>query len=430
MNFVSERYIKSAFYKADLRVDDGYVSEFDMQNELDEPSKVIRNLAYEQYSMISLADNNQTTNKEETEKKGHINKLLNDFKLEEQDKEKVKTILDILAKSNVRYIELHSPRENSRGWHRYCIELTNYEIPDWVEAIITFDYQVLENIIEKNNLRLAESRPQLYMEQGYLYYVLKEYLAAYNCFKMAANIFYRHQEYFQYFIAEMDRFYVGKIVSDRDGLIYGVNFEDARMVGEEIKAINLDRTYRSLPDFGGNNKVLKDIYTFNIAYTLFQDAYKTSEKVREQTTANYIFFSGTAAFASMRRSMEDYYKYIVFNQLAVDQYVENREIFRIYFQSIFGSVMAVDRESDDYIIINRSGNVHANKLNKFDLMIALRYEELKNLQRLLQTITINLPLEEDALDYLLTVVIKYKKRLVKNFFLRDNIFWRAVLNIL
>lgn len=125
MNFVSERYIKSAFYKADLRVDDGYVSEFDMQNELDEPSKVIRNLAYEQYSMISLADNNQTTNKEETEKKGHINKLLNDFKPEEQDKEKVKTILDILAKSNVRYIELHSPRENSRGWHRYCIELTN-----------------------------------------------------------------------------------------------------------------------------------------------------------------------------------------------------------------------------------------------------------------------------------------------------------------
>ena len=189
MNFVSERYIKSAFYKADLRIDDGYISEFDMQNELDEPSKVIRNLVYEQYSMSSLADNNQTINKEETEKKERINKLLKDFKPEEQDKEKVKKILDILAKSNVRYIELHSPRENSRGWHRDCIELTNYEIPDWVEAINTFDYQVLENIIEKNNFRLAESRPQLYMEQGYLYYVLKEYLAAYNCFKMAANIF-------------------------------------------------------------------------------------------------------------------------------------------------------------------------------------------------------------------------------------------------
>lgn len=427
MNFVSERYIKSAFYETDLRIDDGYISEFDMQKELDEPGKVIRNLAYEQYSMISLANNNQATNKEETEKKERINKLLKDFKPKEHDKEKIKTILDILAKSNVSYIELHSPRENNNGWYRDCVELANYDMPDWVEAINTFNYQVLENIIEKNNSRLAESRPQLYMEQGYLYYVLKEYLAAYNCFKMAANIFYRHQEYFQYFMAEMDRFYVGKMVSDRDGLISGVGFEDAKIVGEEIKAINLDRTYRSLPDFGGNNKVLKDIYTFNIAYTLFQDAYRTSEKVREQAEANYIFFSGTAAFSSMRRNMEDYYRYIVLNQLAVDQYVENREIFRIYFQSIFGSVMTGDMDSSVYIIKNRSGNVHANKLNKFDLMIALRYEELKNLQRLLQNITINLPLEEDALDYLLTVIIKYKKRPVKSIFLGDNVFWKAVL---
>ena len=38
------------------------------------------------------------------------------------------------------------------------------------------------------------------------------------------------------------------------------------------------------------------------------------------------------------------------------------------------------------------------------------YEELKNLQRMLQNITINLPMEDDALNYLLTVIIKYKKR--------------------
>ena len=244
---------------------------------------------------------------------------------------------------------------------------------------------------------------------------------------MAASIFYRHQEYFQYFIAEMNRFYIGKMVIDRDGVISGVDSEDAKIVSEEIKAINLDRTYRSLPDFGGNNKALKDIYTFKIAYTLFQDAYLTSEKVREQAKANYIFFSGTAAFASMRRSMEDYYSYITLNQLAVDQYVENREIFRIYFQSIFGSVMTADMDSSDYIIKSRSGNVHANKLSRFDLMIALRYEELKNLQRMLQNITINLPMEDDALDYLLTVIIKYKKRPIKSIFLGDNVFWKAVL---
>lgn len=427
MNFASERYIKTAFYKAGLRVNDGYINEFDMGKGIDETGKIIRNLAYEQNMRIRLADNKQALNEEEIEKKERINKLLKDFKPEECDKEKIQAVLDILAKSDVCYIELHSPLENRNSWHRDCIELANYDPPDWVDAMNTFDYQVLENIIDKNNAHLAESRPQLYMEQGYLYYVLKEYLAAYNCFKMAAGIYYRHQEYFPYFIAEMNRFYVGKIVSDSNGAISGVSFEDAKAVREEIKAINLDRTYRSLPDFGGNNKILKDIYTFNIAYTLFQDAYLTSEKVREQAKANYIFFSGTAAFSSMRRNMKDYYNYIVLNQLAVDQYVENREIFKIYFQSILGSVMTDDIDSSDFITKNRSGNVHANRLNKFDLIIALRYEELKNLQRLLQNITLNLSLEKDALGYLMTVVDKYKKRPPKSIFLEDTVFWKVVL---
>ena len=62
MNYVSERYIKSAFYKAD----DGYISEFDMKKEPDESGKIIRNLAYEQYTMISLAGCNQVADKEET----------------------------------------------------------------------------------------------------------------------------------------------------------------------------------------------------------------------------------------------------------------------------------------------------------------------------------------------------------------------------
>lgn len=427
MNFVGERYIKTAFYKADLRVNDGCISEFDMGKRLDESGKIIRNLAYEQNVRIHLANNAQVLNEEETEKKERINELLKDFRPEERDKEKIRTILNILAKSGVCYIELYSPLKNRNSWHRDRIELTNYDIPDWVDAINTFDYQALENIIDKNNVYLAENKPQLYMEQGYLHYVLNEYLAAYNCFKVAAGIYYRHQEYFQYFIAEMNRFYVGRMVSNKDGIICGVDFEDSKTVSEEIKAINLDRTFRSLPDFGGNNKILKDIYTFNIAYTLFQDAYLTSEKVREQAEANYIFFSGTTAFSSMRRNMEDYYNFIVLNELAVDQYVENREIFKIYFQSIFGSVMTGDMDSSDFITQNRSGNIHANKLNKFDLIIALRYEELKNLQRLLQNITINLPLEEDALRYLLAVVGKYKKRPAKSFFLEDTVFWKAVL---
>ena len=80
-------------------------------------------------------------------KKERINKLLDNFKPEEHDKGKIKTILDILAKSGVHYKELHNPLKNKSGWHRDCIELANYDMPEWIEAINTFDYQVLENIM-------------------------------------------------------------------------------------------------------------------------------------------------------------------------------------------------------------------------------------------------------------------------------------------
>ena len=36
MNFVSDRYIQAAFYKVDLKVNDGYISEFDMGKGLDD----------------------------------------------------------------------------------------------------------------------------------------------------------------------------------------------------------------------------------------------------------------------------------------------------------------------------------------------------------------------------------------------------------
>lgn len=54
--------------------------------------------------------------------------MLENSKPEENDKEKIKTILDILVKSGVRYIELHNPLENNSGWHRDCMELANYDI--------------------------------------------------------------------------------------------------------------------------------------------------------------------------------------------------------------------------------------------------------------------------------------------------------------
>ena len=433
MGFAGDRYLETAFRKAGLRIEMGVLSEFTSIREHKESSKIFRSLAYEQCIRLSLAESNKIDNedneesKNNIEKKERIHKFLKDWEPEEYDQEKIKIIIDILEKSSVCCLELYTPSENNFGRHRDFLELMNHDIPNWVEAVNTFDYRALKNIVDKNIPYLAESRPQLYAEQGYLYYILKEYFSAYNCFKMATSIYYRQREYIKYFIAETNRYLIGRIVIDSNGTISGVGQSDAKIVKEEINAIDLDRTYRSLPNMGGNNKVLKDIYTFNIAHALFQDAYSTSEKVKEQADSNYTFFSGISAFSSMRRSMEDYYNYIVLNQLAVDRYTEHIKIFRIYFQSIIGSVTAANMGNHDPFHKDKVGNVHADKLNRFDLMVALKYEEFKKLQRLLKNISINLPMEEDAMDYLMVVISRYEKWPVKSIFLADNFFWKAIL---
>ncbi len=430
MNFASDRYVRTAFGKVGLIIEDGNLAEYDPTKEINESGKIIRNLAYEQYTKSYLANKDNEESKEETEKRKHVYDLIKDFEPEKHNLEKIKTILDILEKSGVNHIVLYTPTENGIGWHLDSIDLANHDFPVWFEAINNFDYYTLKDIVNENNAHLSEARPELYTEQGYLNYILKEYLASYNCFKIAASIYYRHREYIKYFIAEFNRYYVGKIVINSEGIIGGINHKDVKTVKEEISAVDLERTYQSLPNLGGNNNVLKDIYTFNIVYTLFQDAYLASEKVKEQANSNYVIFSGMTAFSSMRKSMIDYYNYIVLNQLAVDNtYIEYKQIFRIYFQSILGSVMTPNKELSSPIQKNRVGNIHADRLNSFDLMIALKYEDFKNLQKLLQNVSTNLPLEEGAIDYLLTVIEKYKKRSVKRVFwcLIDNVFWKAIL---
>lgn len=436
LNYVSSRYMRTAFRKAGLIVEGGKLSEYDPIEKDCESGSIIKNIAYELYIRESLTgsrkigDEDCSADKKEVEKKQRIYNYFKDFQPAKYDIEKIKTILGVLEKSDVHAIEVHFPSESGNAWHRDSFELANHNIPRWVEAVNTFDYGTLNDIVDENNAHLSETRPELYTEQGYLYYILKEYLAAYNCFMTAASIYYRHREYTKYFIAEVNRYFVGKIVINSGGIIGGISDKDVNTVKEEISAVDLDRTYRSLPNLGGGNKVLKDIYTFNLAYTLFQDTYSASEIVKEQANSILAIPSGKAAYSSLRNSMADYYNYIVLNKLAVDAtYSEYRQIFRMYFQSIFGSVMTTNKGFSSHIQGIETGNIHAERLNKFDLMIALKYEEFKNLQKLLQNVSKNLPLEKEAVDYLLAVIDGYKKPPATRTFLRfvDNVFWKAIL---
>ena len=107
--------------------------------------------------------------------------------------------------------------------------------------------------------------------------------------------------------------------------------------------------------------------------------------------------------------------------LPVSGYSEHISIFRIYFQSIINSVMT----SDDIGTIQLGKHVkriHANELVWFDILVALRFVDVKELEKLINNLPCDLPLSNDALEYLHTVI----KNCTQRSLCRD-VFWKCMI---
>lgn len=438
MNYASHKYVKNALSKADIVTDDGrmYINEV-LKNPDGETSFIFKALAYEQYlrleKNISVPKDYYkwlaSSNKEEEERFQEENnkravEYFSDFSIPKDKQEYIREILDILYKTNILCIEGHLPRTDSgSGWNTVTIPIHKSDYFDWMYYVNAFNYKALRERADKNDMHLTDTRPELYMEQGYIQFTLCNYMEAYTCFKNAKTIYYKRKEYVKYCIAEFDRYILGKMIIS-GSMIFGISSEDADDVKEEIASVDLDRTFNSLPALGESNKALKDIYTFNVAYTLFQDAYKTSEKVNEQAKTRYYMFSGTAAFSGMRRSISDYYDYITLNLLPVNGYSEHVNIFRIYFQSIVNSVLVKDDNNDADIIPSKS--IHADELQPFDVLIALKFVNDKNISKLLEDISSKLPISFEALEYLSEVISNCEEGMPKSVYVQDNPFWKCL----
>ena len=443
MRYASKKYVKNALTKAGISSENGVLTIHDTIRMSDEEVQYIfKALVYEQWmrlrkditlpksilAKIYNIDNLSDAEIEEKQKQNNcrVAEYLNDFEPDNNKHSIVKEVLKILNKTSFVALQGHLKRESALGWYVATTPLDLPAVPEWMSHVNTFNYCELERIVEDNETHLSDNKPELYMEQGYLHFILGRYLSAYNCYRNAKTIYYRRQEYERFFIAEFSRYVLGKAISQCDGVICGVKPEDVVIVKEELKTIDLDRMFNSLPDLGGTNKVLKDLYTFNLAYTLFQDAYQNSGKVNEQANTKYSFFSGIAAFAGMNESISDYYNYLSINMLPVNNYIEHINIFRIYFQSIINSVAADDSQESN-LWNNDVGSIHAIELQSFDILTALKFIDVKELEKMMRMIPHILPLSFDAVSYLTTVVKNCINRKPQSVFMYDTTFWKCII---
>lgn len=432
-NYSYSSYIESTFIKNGFQVNFGYISSESFPNwtksnkEKDNLNCILDALACKRFIQKPTSVYVNGTNGE------RIKYELKKKNTPIEEDERIKDILSILNKSSIKGIIIFAPVSEEQpklenellfeNCHRIFIDFDEIsDKPQWMECVYHFDDEELKGILKYNNSRLNENTPELYMEQAYIYSYFKEYLATYNCLKTAASLFYRKNKKVKYFIAETNRFYIGKIIKN-SGLLFGISQKDLDEITKEVDSIELERTYKSLTNLKVNSEILREISSFDISYKLFQKAFKISEDITEQANTKYNFFSGLPAFSKMRRSINDFYCFEALNYILLDEFNENNQIYKLYFQSLLTSALSPDlgNHEDDEL-----SNVHIDSLSDFELFLGLKYVSYNELQKKFLNIDI-FNIDEDGKSYLKEVIKKSKMPSKNWIFETDNYFWKIIL---
>lgn len=336
----------------------------------------------------------------------------------EFDKDKITSIIQVCEKSRFSKII------NKEGIKYASKNLSNKKIGALDDMIFKFDYEGLSCLLEKNNSKLSSDTPKLYMQQAFICAFLYDYYKAYNYLKVAAKYFYAQKSYAWYFIAELNRKYVGQLVLS-PFMKCLVPEEEKNTLEIEVNSINLDRVLSSIPDSGREpNIFLHELKNFTISYTLFYNVYSDSLKANEQATTAYSLFLGTAAYESLRMKIKDFDRYETSNYIILDKYTENKSIFDMYIRTILSSINAQDLSKKDEEL--SCGNIKADTLTDFDLYIILRYMQHKELKKYFDQYRVKkIPLCEKGVAYLNDIsesICNESKYQTKTIFQTDR-FW-------
>lgn len=301
-------------------------------------------------------------------------------------------IANILQKSGIDRISVLK----EKGYEYINIPHTENKI---IDLIMTFDYVELRVAANRNGFFKYDDA-LLYLQQAYIYYVLEEYSKAYSALCEAAERAFNKREFYTYYIAQFNKVKIkGFIEYDANTLK-----EIRDKIREEIECINLNNIIMDMPDLSSDdNQMLKDISSFQLQYSLFQDAYRISEKVKKQQNTIYSFFAGVPDYINLQWMIKDYFRYLVCNCIMIDNYREVQEVFILYVRSILASAVTPDKK--DYFEEEQIGNIHAPNIGTFELFLIIKYMSEKEIKNMFEQCGIDtIPLEENCSDFIKIVL--------------------------
>lgn len=335
------------------------------------------------------------------------NKLLSALFCEEDDAGDGKRdlIREVILKSAVEQVTIYNGKTN-KSINIEQIEIDTNPATKFSVEVENFDFAELRKLREENEVNLSDITPELYLEQAYISYILFDYAKAYRYLRICSKLFYAKKQYVWYFISEVNRKNVGKIIEQ--DFFSGYNDSEKEKIKAEVDVLDIETIYRKIPvEELGSKEFLQDLYTFRTYYTLFQSTYLKSKKTEKEAKTNYSLYSGIPGYVKLRAEIQDCYYYDLNNYIMIDRYQEDIETYRLFARTIINSACSTQLSSpySDGNDVFNVGNIHVEALEKFDVYIILRYmdqDELKSLLRDSGKEFVNI--NEEARSYLQSIV--------------------------
>lgn len=322
-------------------------------------------------------------------------------------------IADILRKSSIDYIA------TAKALMMHDLIEIPHPKNQLIDLIMEFNYTGLRQIAEHDEF-FGSNDEKNYLQQAYIYYFLEEYPKAYTELCKASETAYKKQLYALYYIAQFNKCKIKSYMEYSPSVAEDI----LQKVNKDVASIHLNNILMDMPDSSSEDyQMLRDIESFQLQYSLFQDAYRVSEKVKEQQDTTYSFFSGVPDYSIMRRMIQDYHSYLVCNSIMIDNYREVREVFILYVKSILKSAVTPDKKNKDDFF--QGGNVHASNIGSFELYLMIKYMSEKDITNMLSEYGIdNLPVDEQCKDHMKNIL----KNLQPEKSLRcDREFWNCLI---
>lgn len=314
-----------------------------------------------------------------------------------KNNKKIEFVFSVLGKSNINQLLI---MEKDIKTHK--IEINSEELNCLMDSslfkcVFNFDFVGLRKIQENNELELSDACPELYLQQAYISYHLRDYVKSYNYLKKCSKLFYNCKQYTWYFISEFNRYNLCQLI------MHNVDAPDEirAKFRSEFDLIDMNVIYDAIPNLSSVPKaLLQDIYTYRMYYFAFQDLYLISKKTEEEAKTQYLI-NTEPSYTIMRNKVKDCFLFEQLNYILFDQYTENIETYRLFAKVILNSSLSNDIVSKDTIFgVVEASNVHVRELESYDLTILLRYLRIDELQSVLDNNDKKLmKLSEDATSY-------------------------------